>query len=420
MQDRLIKIDTAHDNAVEIYERLYLGANVSEGGVSESTLQNLLFRYPETLPVSAIDPAYMGIIPVCKELRTPSGNVDALYINPHGRLVLVEFKLWRNPEARREVIGQILDYAKDLASWDYEDLQREVSLNTGNKGNVLFDMVRNENNVLNENDFVDNVSRHLRRGEFLLLIVGDGIQEGVENIVDFVQKHSGLHFNLALVESVLYRDASGQLFVHPRVLAHTEIVQRFTFEGDAGSVVPADINETDEGSGTNTLSDRDKENKRFWKHVLKGFKFSDSTIEVPADIWPENPHGPTIHIPVRNSSFNGWALTFVAFLYRHRRQGTLGCYLSVRKNYTREERIFEEITASIYDYKQIIGTELDRWENASDRPRIGFRLNCDTSFVSKDKESEDYVNAVSWMREHFNRLVSTLHPQLQKMLQEGR
>ena len=39
-----------------------------------------------------------------------------------------EFKLWRNPHARREVIGQILDYAKDLASWSYEDLQRQISL----------------------------------------------------------------------------------------------------------------------------------------------------------------------------------------------------------------------------------------------------------------------------------------------------
>ena len=28
--------------------------------------------------------------------------------------MLIECKLWRNPEARREVVGQILDYAKVL------------------------------------------------------------------------------------------------------------------------------------------------------------------------------------------------------------------------------------------------------------------------------------------------------------------
>lgn len=417
MQDRLIRIDPAHDNEIEIYERLYLGANVSGGSLSEATLQNLLFRYPETLPIATIDPAYMGVVPVCKELRTPSGYVDALFVNPHGRLVLVEFKLWRNPEARREVIGQILDYAKDLASWGYEDLQREVSLNTRRTGNVLFDLVRNVNNVLNENDFVDNVSRHLKRGEFLLLIVGDGIQEGVESIVDFVQRHSGLHFNLALVEAALYRDASDQLFVHPRVLARTEIVQRFTFEGDFASVVPADIIEIDEGSASSSPSEKEEQNQRFWHDVLKEFQFSDSTIKIPTDIWPETLQGSTIHVLVRNSGFNGWALTFVAFLYRDK--GTMGCYLSVRKNHSREERIFEGITASIDEYKKIIGNELDKWENAKGRPRFGFLMNCDTSVI-EDEESEGCRNAVSWMREHFDRLVSNLHPQIQKMLQEGR
>lgn len=417
MQDRLIRLGPANENEIEIYERLYLGANVSEGSLSEATLQNLLFRFPETLPIAAIDPAYIGVVPVCKELRTPSGYVDALFVNPHGRLVLVEFKLWRNPEARREVIGQILDYAKDLASWDYADLQREVSLNTRSTGNVLFDLVRNENEVLNENDFVDNVSRHLKRGEFLLLIVGDGIQEGVENIVDFVQRHSGLHFNLALVEAALYRDASDQLFVHPRVLARTEIVQRFTFEGDFASVVPADLNENDEGSVSGSPSEKEVQNQRFWNNVLKEFQFSDSTITIPTDIWPDTLQGSTIHVPVRNSAFNGWALTFVAFLYRDR--GTMGCYLSVRKNYSREERIFDGITASIDEYKKIIGSELDKWENAKGRPRIGFSMICDKS-VTKDEESEEFRNAVSWMREHFDRLVSNLHPHLQKMLQDGR
>jgi len=50
-----------------------------------------------------------------------------------GRLAVVEVKLWRNPEARRKVVAQILDYAKELSNWDYEDLQREVSKRVGRK-----------------------------------------------------------------------------------------------------------------------------------------------------------------------------------------------------------------------------------------------------------------------------------------------
>ena len=90
--------------------------------MDESSLRDLMFRFPRSLPVAAIDAAYSDPVPVCRELSTPAGYVDALYINALGRLTLAEFKLWRNPQARREVIGQILDYTKELASWKYEDL----------------------------------------------------------------------------------------------------------------------------------------------------------------------------------------------------------------------------------------------------------------------------------------------------------
>ena len=211
----LIRLDTGNGIVEEVLERVPLYAGVSQGGVSEDTLQDLLFRFPRALPISAIDATYGDAIPVCRELPTPAGFLDALYVNHLGRLTLAEFKLWRNPQARREVIGQILDYAKDLASWGYEDLQRRVSLATGRKGNALYELVREHHPDLDEAEFVDGVTRHLRRGEFLLLIIGDGIQEGAANIVDFVQRYSGLHFNLALVEAALYRDGDNRLIVQP-------------------------------------------------------------------------------------------------------------------------------------------------------------------------------------------------------------
>ena len=188
----LIRLDPANESDEETLRRIPLGASVADGGIDESSLQDLLFRFPRTLPIAAIDAAYSGAVPVCRELSTPAGYVDALYVNPLGRLIVAEFKLWRNPQARREVIGQILDYTKELASWSYEDLQREVSRSLGRRGNLLYELIRAHTPEVNEAEFVDNVSRHLRRGEFLLLIIGDGIREGVENIVDFVQRKQWL------------------------------------------------------------------------------------------------------------------------------------------------------------------------------------------------------------------------------------
>jgi hypothetical protein len=38
----------------------------------------------------------------------------------------VETKLWRNPEAHRTVVAQILEYAKNLTSWDYDSVDKAV------------------------------------------------------------------------------------------------------------------------------------------------------------------------------------------------------------------------------------------------------------------------------------------------------
>ena len=406
----LIRLDTDGSGVVpEILQGVELGAGVAEGGISEATLQSLLFHYPQTLPIAAIDRAYAGAVPICTELYLPAGYADALYINDLGRITLAEFKLWRNPEARREVIGQILDYAKDLASWGYEDLQRQVSLALGKTGNVLYDLVREQHSEVNEAEFVDNVTRHLRRGEFLLLIIGDGIQEGAANIVDFVQRYSGLHFNLAMIEAALYRDAANHLIVQPRVLARTEIVQRFIIDGSPVQ----DVAVLDDAGQPETFSSQEDENLRFWTAVLQDFSFSDTNVPIP-----DPTKDSTLYVLVRNSGYGDWALCFDGFLSRS--AGTLGCFLMARKDQPRAVRIFEELVASFAELQREMGDDLAHWQNAAGRPRIGFRRHGSLAFLAEGKESADFQTVVEWMRERLNFLVSTLHPRLQAMLANRR
>jgi hypothetical protein len=44
-------------------------------------------------------------------------------VTPEGGIVPGECKLVRNPQARREVLAQALDYARAVAGFDYEDLE---------------------------------------------------------------------------------------------------------------------------------------------------------------------------------------------------------------------------------------------------------------------------------------------------------
>ena len=397
----LIRLPRDDVGAEEMLRRMPLGVPASQGGIDESTLRDLLFRYPKTLPIASIDAAYVGTVPVCRELSTQAGFVDALYVNPQGRLTLAEFKLWRNPQARREVIGQILDYAKEIATWNYEDLQREVSRTLKRPGNVLFELVRAANPEVDEAAFVDNVTRHLRRGEILLLIIGDGIREGVESIVDFIQRHSGLHFNLALIEAALYRDTHERVIVQPRILARTELVRRVVYEVGATRDIPPDDPDDD-------LSEYQKENLRFWTAVLDGFSFSDVTLNVPATTKES-----TAYVKVRNSGFGDWGLSFAGYLSRS--PPGMGCYLSCRKDIPHAVRVFEQVESNLDELRPEMGDDLAFWVNQAGRPRIGFH-GPDVLPFGATEDAIEFRESVRWMREKLDLLVSTLHPRLQRML----
>lgn len=398
MHGDLIRIDPTGKAAQETLRRIPLQTPVSAGGIDESSLRDLLFEFPGVLPVGSIDAAYAHPVPVCRELSTPAGYVDAVYANSLGRLVLAEFKLWRNPQARREVIGQILDYAKEFASWSYEDLQREVSRALRRTGNVLYERVRSQAPDLAEADFVDNVSRHLARGEFLLLIVGDGIREGVENIVNFVQRHSGLHFTLALVEAALYRDTDDSIIVQPRCLARTEVIQRSVFGDDQAMPEPDDADKPP--------SDNQQENRRYWNAVLRDYAFSDVTVDVP-----EVTDGANLDIPVPDSGFGQWGLWFTGRV--DRQKGHIECYLSRRSGIDQAERVFADLKADMDELRTDLGDDLRLYW---DSKRIGFQRETQLPFPPGGVENDEFDDAVAWMRDHLDRLVSTLYPRLQRLL----
>ncbi len=200
---------------------------LASAGRSEAWLRDFLLAHPSVLPTVAVDPAYADPIPVCRELRTPAGPLDCLFVTRFGGLVVVECKLWRNPQARREVVGQILDYAKEIAAWDYADLQREVSIARGERGtNALFGLVAARHPGTDEAAFVDAVARNLARGRLMLLLAGDGIREGTESIVQYVGRYAGLHLTFGLVEVVGFEMPDGCLLVQPRILARTVNVER--------------------------------------------------------------------------------------------------------------------------------------------------------------------------------------------------
>lgn len=215
---------------------LRLGQSDLDGKRREAFIQDLVHRRPEVIPMSDIEPAFHPLIAACREMATLDGLfVDNVWVTPWGGVVLGECKLVRNPEARREVVVQALDYARALHGWSYAQLEAAIGTARGETDFSLWNLVR-EHSDLDEGQFVDTINRKLRFGRILLLIIGDGIQENVEALSEYLQLHAGLHVAMALVDLSIWQGLDGGLLIVPRIPMRTTLIERgiVVFDVDAG------------------------------------------------------------------------------------------------------------------------------------------------------------------------------------------
>jgi hypothetical protein len=248
------------DDSIERLKRI----SFTQKAFQEGWIQNLICTNPEILPVAEIEPAFAPLVSIGREVQTNAGSIDNLFLSPQGYLTIAETKLWRNPEARREVVGQIIDYAKEIAHWTFDDLESQVRAYTGRS---IIDTLRLVEQI-DESFLIDTISRNMQQGRFLLLIVGDGIRESVEGMVNFLSQTPQLYFTLALVELQVYKldaDHSKPLLVIPQVVTRTREITRaiVRIEGQAIESVHVDVDidtasrETKRSSGRYTLSEQD-------------------------------------------------------------------------------------------------------------------------------------------------------------------
>lgn len=213
--------------------------------VDENWLQRMIYEQPGLLAVPSIESEYGPLVPLGREISTAKGPIDALYISPTGLLTIVEAKLFRNHDARRTVVGQILEYAREVSTWTYPQLDAAVKARSGTSVWNAVQRSQGDDEELDEAAFIDAAARNLRRGRFLLLIVGDGIKEEVADLAAYLQRDPTMGYTLAILELALYRgDNPHDLLVVPTLIARTREIVR--------AVV--DITPAAEGNGLTTAA----------------------------------------------------------------------------------------------------------------------------------------------------------------------
>lgn len=362
--------------------------------VSEATIQELVHAHPECLPIAEIDPLFEGAVSICRELRAGDGYIDNLLVTASGLPVLVECKLWRNPGARREVVGQLLEYANVLSRWTASDLQREGSRRLGREGNVLLELVRGAGHVVDEIGFNDALTLNLRRGRFLLLIVGDGVREGVEAIAEYLQAHAGLHFTIGLVEMPVFAMPGGARLVTPRVLARTHVVTRTVI------AVPDKMAVVGEGEAVaplnDVLDDMTADRIRFWTEFVDGLRFDD-----PDQPRPKVSKQGYVYLTLPVPSGSAWITVF-----RNVGDGKVGLFLSYTRD-TAGERIARYVVEDWPAIRDELGGTVIRYED-----KLGRMLISDHLIAGSLADSELRARALVWLRVRANDFINCLRPRI--------
>ena len=193
--------------------------------LSEGWLQEVLERSPELLPIPDIDERLeLPLRSLGREVSTPAGAIDNLFLSRNGYLVLVETKLWRNPEARRQVVAQVVDYAAQVRKWRYENIERLFRSAAGDLPGTLWEAVGPDDPT--ESAWIDRVNGNLTLGRMTLVVAGDGIRSETEALAEAVNGHPDFQFRLALVELRVFDLKSGERLVVPATLARTAEIER--------------------------------------------------------------------------------------------------------------------------------------------------------------------------------------------------
>lgn len=338
---------------------------------------------------------FVDAVPICRELNTRAGPIDNLLVTPTGLPVLIECKLWRNPEARREVIGQIIDYAKELSRWSASDLQREVARRVGGDGNPVLDAVRRNGREVDEIAFNDALTLNLRRGRFLLLIVGDGIREGVEAISEYLQAHAGLHFTLGLIELPIYLMPDGKRLLVPRVLARTHLASRTVVALPDGYAIKEEEEDAADDFDQEALN-----RTRFWQDFLAILQLSDPEQTMPR---PSRQGYVTLSLPVPGST--AWFTVF-----RNEARCEVGIYLS----YTRES-IGERAVLTVVEDWPSIAEELGGTVKLVE-DKLGRKLIEDRLITESWREPKHKAAALAWLARRTNDFVNVLRPRVKDAL----
>lgn len=184
---------------------------------AEAHLQDILYRDPDVIPIEDI-PSQSDLSPIrlmLREVGLPgSGNTDLIGVDKNGYIFIIETKLARNPEAKRQVIGQILEYAAFLHEKGIDWLNNVVRKQKEGLGIMEYFEKLNEPDWDREK-FEQNLSDNLNGGTFKLFIAVDEMNPDLQRVINYMS--NVLEVEIYALELRHFGDDTGMEILVPDV-----------------------------------------------------------------------------------------------------------------------------------------------------------------------------------------------------------
>lgn len=180
---------------------------------NEAALQGLLKESPEIIPR---DPRGGAVSTVwCREFPTDAGPVDLVGVGSDGSITVMECKLARNPQVRREVVGQVVDYASALWKMPIEAFEELFERLDGLRpADRLAQVAAELGPGWDASAMRTTLAETLSTGAFRLLIAVDELDEGLKRIIEYVNRQgSGQRLKLVALSFPMYTHGATEILV---------------------------------------------------------------------------------------------------------------------------------------------------------------------------------------------------------------
>src|SRR5882672_7170044 len=210
---------------------------------SEFLLQTLLSKYPDLLVGNQIDASSpRKWLLIEQESGVPSAEggggrwaMDHLFLDQDAIPTIVEVKRSCDTRIRREVVGQMLDYAANaVVYWPVERMQARFAANCEASGLDPDEKLRSFLELDEEPEqFWQKANTNLQAGKVRLLFVADSIPKELQRVVEFLNEQMNPAEVLAIeIKQFVGRGLKGLV---PRVIGQTvEAQQKKSSSSDGG------------------------------------------------------------------------------------------------------------------------------------------------------------------------------------------